>query len=302
MTSRAGFESEYPFESHFHELEGGRYHYLDEGSGDVLLFVHGNPTWSFAWRNLVKDLSADHRCIAVDHIGCGFSDKPQQYAYTLDQHAKNLQSLVEALDLRSVTLVAHDWGGAIGMGTATRIPDRFARFVLMNTAAFRSQQMPKRIALARIPGFGALAVRGFNAFARAAVSMAVENKKQMTPAVRAGYLAPYGNWADRIATLRFVEDVPLSEKHPTYQTLKEIEQGLVQLRERPWLFPWGMKDWCFTPAFLEEFKNFFPDAETFPLPEAGHYLFEDAPELLIGRIREFLAAHPLQAVSTASES
>jgi len=297
MNSRAGFESEYPFASNFLDLGGVRYHYLDEGTGEMLLFVHGNPTWSFAWRNLIKDLSTDYRCVAVDHIGCGFSDKPQDYSYTLDQHVANLVRLIETLDLTRVTLIAHDWGGAIGMGAATRNPERFSRFVLMNTAAYRSTQIPLRIAACRIPLFGTLAVRGLNAFARAAIYMAVTNHRRMTRAVRAGYLAPYGNWADRIATLRFVEDIPLKKQHPSYGTLKEIEEGLTQFREYPVLFPWGERDWCFTPEFLEEFLNFFPDAETLRIPDAGHYVFEDAYERLIPRIRQFLAAHPISSVN-----
>ncbi len=296
MNSRAGFESEYPFASHFLDIDGLRYHYLDEGRGETLLFVHGNPTWSFAWRNLIKPLSAEYRCIAVDHIGCGFSDKPQDYPYTLQQHVANLERLIEELDLTNVTLIAHDWGGAIGMGAATRHPQRFSRFVLMNTAAFRSTRIPLRIAICRIPLFGALAVRGLNAFARAAIHMAVVDHSRMTRAVRAGYLAPYGNWADRIATLRFVEDIPLKKGHSSYGALKQIEEGLRQFRESPVLFPWGERDWCFTPEFLEEFLNFFPDAETLRIPDAGHYVFEDAHEKLLPRIRQFLAAHPISTV------
>ncbi|QDT50941.1 Haloalkane dehalogenase [Symmachiella dynata] len=297
MNSRAGFESEYPFASNYLDLDGARYHYLDEGAGETLLFVHGNPTWSFAWRNLIKDLSADYRCVAVDHIGCGFSDKPQDYPYTLDQHVTNLTRLINTLELNNTTLIAHDWGGAIGMGAATRLPERFSRFVLMNTAAFRSTSIPLRIAVCRIPVFGTLAIRGMNAFARAAISMAVEKHERMTRAVRTGYLAPYGNWADRIATLRFVEDIPLKKQHPSYGTLQQIEEGLQQFREYPVLFPWGEQDWCFTPDFLEEFLNFFPGAETLRIPEAGHYVFEDAHEKLIPRIREFLALHPLNVGS-----
>src|SRR5262245_6620556 len=119
--SRAGFESEYPFESKVFDLDGLRYHYIDEGRGDVLLCVHGNPTWSFAWRNIVKGLSGDYRVIAVDHIGCGFSDKPQDYEYQLPRHIDNLSRLIVGLNLENVTLLAHDWGGAIGLGAAERL-------------------------------------------------------------------------------------------------------------------------------------------------------------------------------------
>lgn len=285
------FEREYPFASHSLDLDGLRYHYIDEGEGSPLLFVHGNPTWSFAWRNLVTDLSRNHRCIAVDHIGCGFSDKPQDYAYQLVNHVRNLETLIERLDLREITLVAHDWGGAIGMGAATRHPDRFSRLVLMNTAAFRSQAIPWRIAACRIPLFGTLAVRGFNAFAGAATFMAVE--KPLPLEVKAGYLKPYDSWANRIATLRFVEDIPLSPSHPSYATLAAIEEALPTLADKPMLLVWGMKDWCFTPAFLEEFERRFPNAESLRIADAGHYVFEDAWQRIVPRMREFLGTHAI---------
>lgn len=278
---------EYPFASHWLPLAGGRMHYVEEGSGPPLLFVHGNPTWSFAWRRLISDMSRDYRCLAVDHLGCGRSDKPQQYEYTLDRHVGNLVALIDALDLREITLVGHDWGGCIGMGAAVERPDRFARFVLMNTAAFRSTRLPLRIAVCRLPVLGALAVRGLNLFSRAALRMAVE--KPLTPTARAGYLAPYDSWAHRIAVHRFVQDIPLRPSHPSYQRLLRIEEGLAQFRDRPMLLPWGERDWCFTPEFRREFERRFPQAESFPIADAGHYLFEDAPAALIERLREFLA-------------
>ena len=171
---RTAFADEYPYKSHFAEIDGHQYHYIDEGDreGDVLLFVHGNPSWSFAWRNIVNQFSPTHRCIAVDHIGCGMSDKPQDYPYRLENHISNLTALVEKLNLQNTTLLAHDWGGAIGMGAAGRMPQRFKRFVLFNTAAFRSQRIPFRIAVCRIPVFGSIAIRGFNGFPGAAVHMA----------------------------------------------------------------------------------------------------------------------------------
>lgn len=288
---RRGFEEEYPFQSHYLDLEGLRYHYVDEGSGAPLLLVHGNPTWSFAWRNLIKDLSADYRVLAVDHIGCGFSDKPRDYPYTLERHIANLRRFVEALDLTHITLLAHDWGGAIGMGAAVQTPERFARFVLSNTAAFRSKRLPWRIGVCRLPWIGPLAVRGLNAFARAALTMAVAKRERMTEAVRAGYLAPYDSWDHRVAVLRFVQDIPLSPKHPSYSTLVAVEEGLTRFCDFPLLLVWGERDWCFTTAFLGEFERRFPKAETLRLPDAGHYVFEDAHEQIIPRVRRFLADH-----------
>ena len=287
--SRAEFADEYPFASHYLDLDGHKYHYVDEGRGPTLLMVHGNPTWSFIWRNLIKDLSRDYRIVAVDHMGCGFSDKPQNYDYRLDQHIQNLTQLIKRLDLRDITLFGHDWGGCIGMGAAGRDPDRFSRFVLMNTGAFRSQRIPWRIAVCRIPILGSLGVRGLNLFSRAALRMAVVNPSSLSPAVRAGYLAPYGSWNDRIAVDRFVKDIPLDPTHPSYETLVKVETGLSQFAKHPLLLLWGEHDWCFTLEFLKEFQTRFPQAQTLRFPQAGHYLFEEAGPKFADGIRGFLS-------------
>lgn len=289
---RDGFADEYPFESKWFEADGHTLHYIDEGSGPPLLMVHGNPTWSFAWRRLVRDLSHDYRVIAIDHLGCGFSEKPQAEVYRLDDHIRRLSQLVEVLDLQQVTLFAHDWGGAIGMGCAGRLADRFARFVLMNTAAFRSQRIPLRIAVCRIPLLGTFGMQGLNLFSVAALRMASE--KPLTPAARRGLIAPYDSWDNRIAVRKFVHDIPLRQSHPSYETLNGVEDGLEQFRDHPMLLIWGMQDWCFTPAFYEEFCQRFPHAVQHPIDHAGHYIFEDAPEELLTTAQTFLDDHPLQ--------
>lgn len=285
---RDGFEREYPFASHWFEVDGHVQHYLDEGTGPALLMVHGNPTWSFAWRRLVKDLSRDHRVIAIDHLGCGFSEKPQdRNVYTLHHHIQRLTSLIQLLDLQQICLFGHDWGGAIGMGAAGRLAKRFDRFVLMNTGAFHSQAIPFRIALCRIPFLGTLGDRGLNLFARAALTMAVE--KPLSTEARAGFIAPYDSWKNRIAVHEFVQDIPLNPSHRSYETLTEVEQSLALFHDHPMQFVWGMKDWCFTPGhFLREFQRRFPKAQSLELPDAGHYVFEDAPDELLQQARRFL--------------
>ncbi|WP_437185523.1 alpha/beta fold hydrolase [Planctomicrobium sp. SH668] len=286
----ADLKSEYPFTPRHLDLDGLRYSYVDEGTGPTLLFVHGNPTWSFAWRNMIKGLSSQYRCIAVDHIGMGLSDKPQNYEYRIGQHIDNLNHLVQFLDLKEITLIGHDWGGCIGMGAAVAAPDRYRRFVMMNTAAFRSQRIPKRIALCRLPLLGALGVQGLNLFAGAAITMAVADHARMTPTVKKGYLLPYDNWANRIAVRRFVEEIPLAPSHPSYQTLVNVENGLAQFKNHPTLFFWGEKDWCFTTQFLDEWEQRFPHAQTVRYPDAGHYVFEDAHERMVPKLQEFLAS------------
>jgi haloalkane dehalogenase len=283
------WRSLYPFESRWLDLGSHRYHYVDEGQGDVLLLVHGNPTWSFYWRNLIKALSPRYRVIAVDHMGCGLSDKPREYPYRLDQHVVNLRQLIERLDLKGITLFGHDWGGPIGLGTAVALSDRFARFVMFNTAAFRSDRMPLRIRVCRTPVLGRLAVQGLNAFARGALRMAVAHPERLTGDVRAGILAPYDSWAHRQAIYRFVEDIPMSITHPSYTALCSIEWKLHELTDRPWLFVWGMRDWCFTPDFLERLLSFVPNAEVHRLADAGHWVIEDAWEQVVPIVEQFLA-------------
>lgn len=293
MPDHADWRSLYPFPSRAVTLDGHRYHYVDEGQGEPLLLVHGNPTWSFYWRELVRALSPRYRVIAVDHIGCGWSDKPRDYNYRLSQHIDNLSQFVERLDLRGITLLAHDWGGAIGLGTAVRMQNRFDRFVLFNTGAFRSAVMPWRIRACRIPLFGKLAVQGMNAFAKAALRMAVGHPERMTPAVRAGLLAPYHDWASRQAIYRFVQDIPMNPRHPSYATLAELERRLPELAVKPFLLVWGMRDWCFTPAFLERFVQYYPRAEVHRLEDAGHYVVEDAHERIVPLLEDFLSRNPL---------
>lgn len=293
----------YPFCSRYLPLPGARMHYVDEGAGEPLLFVHGNPTWSFYWRNLIVGLRDSHRCIAVDHIGCGLSDKPQKYEYTLARRIDDLSRLVEEVDLTGVTLLAHDWGGAIGLGTVLRIPERFSRIVLFNTGAFPPPFVPWRIAACRMPLLGTLAMRGFNAFARAALSMATEKPERMTPEVKAGLLAPYDNWANRVAIDQFVKDIPFTPRHPTWKMLEQIEAGLPELAtalsgglrppltvaKRPIALVWGMKDWCFRPECLERFIRHWPSAEVHRLADCGHYVVEDAHERIMPLLKIFLA-------------
>lgn len=285
----------YPYDSHYLDVDGGRMHYIDEGprDGPVIVAVHGNPTWSFYWRRLVDAFKDTHRVVVMDHIGCGLSDKPQDWPYRLGGHRDNLLALVEHLDLQAVTLVVHDWGGAIGMAMAARAPERIARLIVTNTAAFRSQDIPFSIATCRWPVFGPLMVRGLNAFARAAIVRATHTS--LPAPVKQGLVLPYDSWANRIATLRFVEDIPLREDHPSYAALLEAEEGLAQFTDRPMLICWGDGDFCFTATFRAEWERRFPDAEVHAWPEVGHYVMEDAHGRVISLIRDFFSRHPLDA-------
>jgi pimeloyl-ACP methyl ester carboxylesterase len=255
--------------------------------------VHGNPTWSFYWRNLIQGLENRHRVVAVDHLGCGLSDKPADFDYCLQSHIDNLVALIDQLDLRSITLMAHDWGGAIGLGALMRRRERFSRIVLFNTGAFRPHFIPFRIRVCRWPLLGTLAVRGFNLFARAAVYMATEQPGGLPVPVAEGLLFPYDNWENRVAIDRFVKDIPLGPGHRTWQVLSAIEEQLPELADWPILLIWGLKDWCFRPDCLHKFQQFWPTAEVQEFPQAGHYVVEDASEQVKQRVGQFLDEHSL---------
>ncbi|NIL98382.1 MAG: alpha/beta fold hydrolase [Planctomycetales bacterium] len=297
MPSSVDWKALYPFESRWFSVDGYRCHYLDEGSGQPLLMVHGNPTWSFYWRDLVLALRDRYRVIVPDHIGCGWSDKPIRYPYHLGQHTQNLQRLVQHLDLRQVTLLAHDWGGPIGLGAAVAEKDRYARFVLFNTGAYPPPYFPWRIRICRTPLLGRLAVQGLNLFARAALSMAVRHHERMEPPVCQGLLAPYDCWAHRTAIYRFVKDIPASRRHPTYAVLADLEAQLHQLADRPMMFVWGMRDWCFRPECLDRFLEIFPEAEVHRLDDAGHYVVQDAHERIVPLVGDFLERNPVNNVA-----
>ena len=283
----------YPFSSHSLQLDRLRYHYLDEGSGENLLMLHGNPTWSFYYRNLILGLKGSYRCVVPDHMGMGKSDKPQDYPYTLSRHIDNLEKLADHLELDDITLVVHDWGGAIGMGFAVRHPERIRRLVIFNTAAFLSSEIPLSLSLCRIPGFGAIAIRGFNVFARGAIRWACVKQERMTEEVRAGYLAPYDNFANRVANLRFVQDIPMSPDSPSYYVIQHIEENLKLFREHPVQIIWGAHDFVFNDHFLKRWQEIFPQAEVHRMEDAGHYVVEDAHERILPLLYEFLQKNPI---------
>mgnify|MGYP003617376163 FL=1 len=283
--------AEYPFIPRFMDSNGHRLAYLDEGKGPVVVMLHGNPSWSYLYRKVVRQLQGRYRCIVPDHLGCGFSDKPQEASYSLDMHIHNLEALLQGLGIDRCALILHDWGGAIGMGWAVRHPAQVAAIVACNTAAFASTRMPWRIAMCRWPIFGPLALRGLNAFARAAIFMAVS--KKMRSEVAQGFLAPYDSWENRIALLRFVQDIPMNKEHPSWLTLAAIEAGLPLFAATPMLLCWGGADFCFDRHFYDEWRCRFPQAEAHYFTDAGHYLFEDALEDIAPLISRFLE-HNLQ--------
>jgi len=278
----------YPFESNFHKIGEHNYHYLDEGKGeerDVIVLVHGNPTWSFYFRDIILELSKSHRVIAPDHIGCGLSDKPQNYNYTLNQRVNDLSSLMESLKIKKYSMLVHDWGGAIGFGHAVRHHDRIEKMIILNTGAFRSRRMPFSIRLCKNKFFGAFIVKYLNAFCYPATFMTTS--KPLSKEVKAGYLYPYQNVKNRIAISEFVKDIPMDQNHRSYETLTEIEKQLPSLKGEK-LILWGGNDFCFNDEFYNKWTKIYPEAQTKYYKNAGHYIIEDEKEDSIKMIKGFL--------------
>jgi cis-3-alkyl-4-acyloxetan-2-one decarboxylase len=282
------FKSLYPFNSCYYDLNPYKFHYIDEGEGEVLLFLHGNPTWSFYYRNLIQSFQGRYRCIAPDHIGCGLSDKPQVYNYTLKTHIDNLEKLIDFLSLKNITLVLHDWGGAIGMGLAVRRPELIKRLVLFNTASFLSLDIPLRLRLCRIPLLGTIAIRYLNLFVKGVLFFGTNRQKKMEKSVRAGYLAPYDTFKNRIANLKFVQDIPMEISVASYSVIQNIESNLKKFKGLPILIIWGSGDFCFNSNFLNKWRDFFPAAEVHEISNAGHLVLEDAKDQIIPWVDDFL--------------
>ncbi len=272
----------------FLDQVNARQHFVDAGTGEPILCVHGNPTWSFYWRAIIEAFRDQRRVVAVDHVGCGLSDKPQRYSYCLEQHIENLCRLIEELDLKNITLVVHDWGGPIGVGAAVRLPKRFSRIVLTNTACFPPPFIPWRILACRIPVLGTLMMRGANVFSRAATKMATTRRGGLEESAWRGLLAPYDNWHNRVGIDRFVFDIPLSRRNKSWQLLKQLECELPKLSDKPCLMMWGMRDWCFRPECLRQLQRLLPNAKSIEFADAGHYLMEDAARGVVDALAAFM--------------
>ena len=289
----------YPFTGSYRIVNGHKLHVLDEGRGDAVLMLHGNPTWSFYYRNLVLGLRDKYRVIAPDHIGCGLSDKPDErnYDYTLRRRVDDLSVLIEQANIPGrITLVMHDWGGMIGMAYAARFPKRIGRLVLLNTAAFhlpKAKKLPISLWLCRQTPLGELIIRDTGLFtsllARWAVCSPMEQK------VREGYLLPYRAAQDRTALLRFVQDIPLRPGDPSYGLVSEVQAKLPEFRQTPTLILWGDRDFVFDHHFLQEWQKTLPAAEVHRFPNAGHYVLEDAGKEILPLIHDFLERHPAHA-------
>lgn len=291
----------YPFASHFADINGHRLHYVDEGprTGRVIVMVHGNPTWSFYYRDLIKHFAAlGYRVIAPDHIGCGLSDKPPKkaYGYTLKNRTDDFAALLAQLEpQQKIILVMHDWGGMIATRYATQNPAKIAAMVVLNTAAFTKppdKPLPMRLKLIRhLWPLGKPMVLGLNAFARCATFMAVT--RPLPKQTRHGLLLPYNSWANRIATYEFVRDIPLRPRDSAYALVQETEAGLARLKDVPMQIYWGLRDFVFDADYLALWEKHFPDAQVRRYADKGHYIVEEALPDIIAGMQELLETNKL---------
>jgi len=284
------FGGTFPFEARFLDAAGVQLHYVDEGPADAppLLFVHGNPTWSYLWRRPIAELSArGHRCVAFDHMGFGRSDKPPQLsAYSLERHVGNALALIDALDLTDVTLVAHDWGGPIGLGALLERADRMSRVILMNTWAWELPSfVPPFVREFRTEGLGEILALGGNLFVESIPGGM--HRRDTDPVMMEAYRAPFPDYWSRAGTLAFQREIPLTERDRSAPLMASIHEQLPGI-SAPVKLVWGMRDPVFQPVFLEQWRELFPNAQTVELADASPFVVEDSPDAVTAAIEDFL--------------
>jgi pimeloyl-ACP methyl ester carboxylesterase len=289
-TLNGDFGGTFPYEPRFVDAGEIRLHYVDEGPPDAppLLFVHGNPTWSYLWRRPIAELSArGRRCVAFDHMGFGRSDKPPQLsAYSLERHIENAIALIDALDLSDVTLVGHDWGGPIGLGALLERRDRLRAVALMNTWAWELPSfLPPFLREFRTEGLGEILALGGNLFVESIPGGM--RRRDADPLMMEAYRAPFPDYWSRAGTLAFQREIPLTERDRSAPLMASIHERLPDL-SLPVLLVWGMRDPVFQPVFLDQWRELFPEAETVELDDASHFLVEDSPDAVTDAIEGFL--------------
>lgn len=276
---------EYPFKSKFFKTSVGKLHYVDEGKGDPILFVHGNPSWSFEFRRLIKELSKTNRCIALDHIGFGLSDKPNNWSYLPSEHAKNSNDFFESLDLKNITLVVGDWGGPIGLSYAINHPEKINNIIITNTWLWPVNKDWYYQIFSKFTGgpIGRWLIKRYNFFANTIVKAAFGDKGKLTPEIHKHFLMPLNNPEERVGTYVFPKQIIGSS-----QWLKSLWDKHDVLKNKNILIAWGMKDIAFREKELKNWIKSFPHAKVIRYEDAGHFVSEEKASELTGEIKNFL--------------
>ena len=285
------FEGSFLFAPRYHTSNGFNMNYVDEGTGEPIVMLHADPTWGYLYRAFIEPLSQNYRCIVPDHMGMGKSEVPQDRSlYTLHQHIENLEALLLHLDLYNITLVLHDWGGPVGLGFATRHPERIKHLILLNTWAFApwpTSSLPRLVEIIR-SAKGKNFVMKRNSYLEPAILGTTYYSEKLTQTVMDAYRAPFPTPESRLAMLCWSRDIPVQETDASYAEMKQIEQGLSQFTQTPILLIWGMQDPVLTPPILGLWQQLYPHAITHEIEDASHFLQEDAPERIVSYIQEFL--------------
>lgn len=289
------FAGTYPFAPHYAHVNGFAMHHVDEGHGEPILLLHGDPTWGYLYRNVIPALSREYRCIVPDHMGMGKSEVVSDPArYHLRQHIDNLEALVRHLDLRDITLVVHDWGGPVGLGMAVRQPERIKRLVLMNTWAFApwpGGPLPRMLEIIRSERGEAFVLKR-NGYLEPAIVGTTNYADHLTQTVMDAYRAPFPTPESRVAMLCWSRDIPVQETDASFAEMRQIEDRLSPFTTTPTLLIWGMRDPVLPPSVLHHWQHVLPHAETVTIDDASHFLQEDAPKRIVAAIATFMAANP----------
>ena len=274
----------YPFENKYIQLDAGKMHYVDEGKGEVILFIHGTPTWSFLYREYISELSKKYRCIAIDHIGFGLSEKPDSFDGKAQSHSKNLAEFIEKLDLKNITIVVHDFGGPIGLSSAIKNHNRIKQVVLFNTWLWETKNNPEAQKVDKIihSGIGKFLYLRMNFSPKFLLKKGFYDKKKLSKKIHKQYLYPFPNKSSRISLLNLGKSLVGSSDW--YQ---EQWKSLDKLEQKPWLILWGTKDGFITTEYLQKWKNRIPNAKVKEY-ECGHFIQEEKTKETIEEIEKFM--------------
>jgi len=276
--------NEYPFTVLEFSTDSGFMSYVDEGAGEPIVFVHGTPVWSFLYRDLIKNFSKSHRCIAMDHIGFGLSDKPSPNNLTPEVHAKNLNALIRDLDLNDITLVVHDFGGPIGLGALLNEPERVKRLVILNTWCWetQSEKTARQVDRAVNSWLGRFLYLRLNFSVRVLLKKAFTDKRVLTSELHQQYIGPFPTASSRRGLLQIAKSLVGSSKW--YDSLHD---KLIVFQDHPVQIIWGMKDEFISPRYLETWKGIYPKAEVTEL-ESGHFIQEESTSEVIQAMSKFI--------------
>ncbi len=280
------FKNEFKVESSFFSIDEHSMHYIEKGEGEqTVIMLHGNPTWVYYYRFLQSELSKNFKTYSIDHLNCGLSSRSKKF-WRLKDRIEHVLKFIKEKDLKNITLVGHDWGGAIATGVAVEVEERVNNLVLMNTACFFSLDIPKRIAICRLPVIGTFLNQTMNGFLKASFLMATS--KGLNTKEKEMYTLPYKSSDLRQGIDNFVSDIPMEKDHPTREKLDHVEMK-ARAFKKPVLLLWGAKDFCFNLGFYEKIKTIFPHAEKRLFKDGNHYILEDKKDECIELIKRFIS-------------